>query len=180
MVKLCMISVWWYLLWRICKIYYYWAAFQGFDTISGASSGRVQSTLLAFRLSGLSASWREERLGRAGTYLAQSSGSLRTVAIGNQVLVVPCVLTIITINIIINTPTVSGRQQHHNALKTLAQEFSFSRSWCDLWLKAIRYQLIGFTLIYIVVSSSSGVVIITRRSVVQIVLKNKEPWHLWA
>ena len=89
-----------------------------------------------------------------------------------------CTLTIITINIIINTPTVSGRQQHHNALKTLAQEFSFSRSWCDLWLKAIRYQLIGFTLIYIVVSSSSVVVIITRRSVVQIVLKNKEPWHL--
>ena len=71
-----------------------------------------------------------------------------------------CTLTIITINIIINTPTVSGRQQHHNALKTLAQEFSFSRSWCDLWLKAIRYQLIGFTLIYIVVSSSSGVVIL--------------------
>ena len=136
-------------MYNFCKIYYYWAAFQGYDTISGASSGRVQSTLLAFRLSGLSASWREERLGRAGTYLAQSSGSLRTVAIGNQVLVVPCV-----------------------------QEFSSSGSWCDLWLKAIRYQLIDFTLIYIVFSSSSGVVIITRRSVVQIVLKNKESRHL--
>ena len=88
-----------------------------------------------------------------------------------------CTLTITNINIIINTPAVSGRKHHHNALKTLAQEFSSSGSWCDLWLKAIRYQLIDFTLIYIV-SSSSGVVIITRRSVVQIVLKNKESRHL--